>query len=79
VLIAKEYDYESNPIRLVFKRAHDLYNQATKTNQIVKRKIDKMRGKVDRIKAEIENSELSLVLEVDINKIFSKGISFLIT
>lgn len=37
----------------MFKRAHDLYNQSTKTNLIVKRKIDKMRGKVDKIKSEI--------------------------
>lgn len=52
-IIAKEFDYESDPIRLTLKRARDLYNQATKTNLIVKKKIDKMRSKVDRIKNEI--------------------------
>jgi hypothetical protein len=37
-------------IRKDFRNIHDLYNISTKTNQIVKKKIDKMRSKVDRIK-----------------------------
>ncbi len=46
---------------------------AMKTNLIVKKKIDKMRSKVDRIKNEVENSELSLISEVDVNKIYSRS------
>ncbi len=62
----------------MFKRARELYNQGTKTNLIVKKKIDKMRAKVDKIKTEIETSELSLISEVDINKIFSRGIALIL-
>jgi hypothetical protein len=33
---------------------HDAYNATTKANIIVKRRIDKMRNKVDQIKAEVD-------------------------
>jgi hypothetical protein len=58
---------------LTFRRAHELYNIETRTNAIVKRKIDKMRSKVDRIKNEVENSELSLISDIDVNKIYARG------
>jgi hypothetical protein len=38
---------------------------------IVKKKIDKMRNKVDKIKSEVENSELFLVSEVDFSKMYA--------
>ena len=40
---------------------------------IVKRRIDKMRNKVDHIKSEIEKDELNLVKEIDINKVINKS------
>lgn len=49
-LISKEYDYDNDPVRSAFKRARELFNLETKTNMIVKKKIDKIRNKVDRIK-----------------------------
>jgi len=49
-LISKEYDYDNDPVRSTFKRTRELFNLETKTNMIVKKKIDKIRNKVDRIK-----------------------------
>jgi hypothetical protein len=37
----------------MFKKAHEIYNNSTKTHLIVKKKIDKLRNKVDRIKHEV--------------------------
>lgn len=52
-MLPKEYDYETDPIRITFKRAREIFNLETKTNIIVKKKIDKIRNKVDRIKTEV--------------------------
>jgi hypothetical protein len=72
-MIGAEYDYDNCPIRRDFKRLHDTYNQVSKTNLIVKRRIDKMRNKVDIIKASVERDEYTSVKEVDINKMLSKA------
>jgi len=52
---------------------HDIYNQVSKTNLIVKRRIDKMRSKVDLIKAAVEKDEYTSVKDVDINKLLNKS------
>ena len=54
-ILAPEYDYDNNSnIKRDFRRLHDTYNTTTKANIIVKRRIDKMRTKVDQIKSEVE-------------------------
>jgi hypothetical protein len=72
-LLAVEYDYESSGVRREFKRLHELYNQSSKSHLIVKRRIEKMRQKVDRVKVEIERDEYAMVKEVDLTKLISKN------
>lgn len=71
-VLAPEYDYEGSSIRRDFRRLHDAYNNTTKANVIVKRRIDKMRNKVDQIKSEVEKDELTSLQGVDVNKLINK-------
>lgn len=71
-VIAPEYDYEGTSIRKDFRRLHEAYNSTTKANLIVKRRIDKMRNKVDQIKAEVDKDEAHAVQCVDVNKLLNK-------
>jgi conjugal transfer/entry exclusion protein len=73
-ILAAEYDYDNSSIKRDFRRLHESYNATTKANVIVKRRIDKMRNKVDHIKTEVERDELNSVKEVDINKMISKSV-----
>lgn len=45
----------------------------SKTNLIMKRRIDKMRQKVDRIRGEVDKDELISMKDVDVNKIYGKS------
>lgn len=71
-ILSPEYDYEGSSIRRDFKRLHDAYSSTTKANAILKRRIDKMRNKVDLIKSEAERDELNAVQGVDVNKLINK-------
>jgi hypothetical protein len=71
-ILSPEYDYEGTSLRRDFRRLHDAYNTTTKANIIVKRRIDKMRNKVDAIKSEVERDELNAVQCVDVNKLINK-------
>ena len=53
-MLSAEYDYDSSPFRRQLKRIHEQYNQSSKSHIIVKRRIEKMRNKVDKIKGEVE-------------------------
>lgn len=71
-LISPDYDYDSCPIRRDFRRLHDTYNATTKASLILKKRIDKMRNRVDQIKAEVDRDQLNAVQSVDVNKLINK-------
>jgi hypothetical protein len=72
-LLTAEYDYESCPMRRELKHMHELYNTSSKSHLIVKKRIEKMRHRVDRIKNEAERDEYSSIKEIDPFKLLSKN------
>ena len=52
-LLSQLYDYDNAPCRKDFRRLRELYNATSKASLIVKKRIEKMRSQVDKIKVEV--------------------------
>ena len=72
-MLSQLYDYENVPCRKDFRRLREVYNGTSKASQIVKKRIEKMRSQVDKLKVEVERDEVAASREIDFSKLMGKG------